>query len=142
MFKLIFSQHIFFSTIRYDVAKPIFNEGDQRYVYAQRLILFTGIANDKPLRDYLSGNYRIVRHFNFPDHHEFTRSDIGSVKNAADAFPTSVIMTTEKDSQRVRDVARIPEWMKQRMFYAPIKAEFVSDEDKDIFFTLLKSYLK
>ena len=27
-------------------------------------------------------------------------------------------------------------------FYAPIKAEFVSDEDKDIFFTLLKSYLK
>lgn len=135
-------QHIFFSTIRYDVAKPIFNEGDQRYVYAQRLILFTGIANDKPLRDYLSGNYRIVRHFNFPDHHEFTRSDIGSVKNAADAFPTSVIMTTEKDSQRVRDVARIPEWMKQRMFYAPIKAEFVSDEDKDIFFTLLKSYLK
>lgn len=136
------TQHIFFSTIRYDVAKPIFTEGDQRYVYAQRLILFTGIANDKPLRDYLSGNYRIVRHFNFPDHHEFTRSDIGSVKNAADAFPTSVIMTTEKDSQRVRDVARIPEWMKQRMFYAPIKAEFISDEDRRTFFTLLKSYLK
>lgn len=135
-------QHLFFSTIRYDVACPIFNEGDQRYVYAQRLILFTGIANDKPLRDYLSGKYRIVRHFNFPDHHKFSNSDISSIKNAADAFPTSVIMTTEKDSQRIKDAARIPEWMKQRLFYAPIKAKFVSDGDKDIFFTVLKSYLK
>lgn len=136
------TQHLFFSTIRYDVAKPIFNEGDQRYVYAQRLILFTGIANDKPLRDYLSGSYRIVRHFNFPDHHKFTHSDISSIKNAADAFPTSVIMTTEKDSQRVKDAPRIPEWMKHRLFYSPIKAEFVSEEEKNRFFTLLKSYLK
>lgn len=135
-------QHLFFSTIRYDVAKPIFEEGDQRYVYSQRLILFTGIANDKPLRDYLSGNYRIVRHFNFPDHHKFTHSDRSSLKNAADAFPTAVLMTTEKDCQRVRDLAKIPGWMKQRLFYAPIKAEFLSDEDKGTFFTLLKSYLK
>ena len=135
-------QHIFFTTIKYDVAKPIFHEGDQRYVYAKRLILFTGIANDKPLRDYLSGDYKIVRHFNFPDHHKFTHSDISSLKSAADSFPTSVVMTTEKDSQRVKDAARIPEWMKQRMFYAPIKACFISDEDRNTFFTILKSYLK
>lgn len=135
-------QHIFFTTISYDVARPIFEEGDQRYVYAQRLILLTGIANDKPFRDYLSGHYRIVRHFNFPDHHKFTHADISALKNAADSFPTSVVMTTEKDSQRVKDAARIPEWLKQRLFYAPIKAEFVSDEDRNIFFTLLKSYLK
>lgn len=136
------TQHLFFTTIRYDVAKPIFDEGDQRYVYSQRLILFTGIANDKPLRDYLSGNYRIVRHFNFPDHHKFTHSDISSLKGAADAFPTSVLMTTEKDSQRVRDVGRIPEWMKQRLFYVPIKAEFLSDQDRETFFTLVKGFLK
>ncbi len=135
-------QHIFFTTINYDVAKPVFPEGDQRYVYAKRLILFTGIANDKPFRDYLSGDYKIVRHFNFPDHHKFTHSDISTLKNAADSFPTSVVMTTEKDSQRVHDAGRIPEWLKQRMFYAPIKACFISDEDRNIFFTLLKSYLK
>ena len=136
------AQHLFFTTIRYDVAKPIFNEGDQRYVYSQRLILFTGIANDKPLRDYLSGSYRIVRHYNYPDHHKFTHSDISTLKGVADAFPTSVIMTTEKDCQRVRDVARIPEWMKQRLFYVPIKADFLSDEDRKTFFTLVKTFLK
>jgi len=136
------NQHIFFSTIKYDAAQAVFEEGDPRYVYAQRLILFTGIANDKPLRDYLSGTYKIVRHFNFPDHHKFTRGDIGTINDAAKAYPTSVIMTTEKDSQRVKDCKDMPENLKTRMFHAPIKAEFVSEGDKEAFFTLLKSYLK
>ena len=135
-------QHLFFTSIKYETPQAIFAEGDPRYIYAQRLIMFTGIANDKPLRDYLSGSYKIIRHFNFPDHHEFTRNDIASIKNAADAHPTSVIMTTEKDSQRILDFGRVPEWMKKRMFHAPIKAEFTSDRDREIFFTLLKSFLK
>jgi tetraacyldisaccharide 4'-kinase len=136
------TQHIFFSTIRYDQAKAVFEEGDPRYVYAQRLVLFTGIANDKPLRDYLSGTYKIVRHFNFPDHHKFTRSDISTIEEAAKAYPTSVIMTTEKDSQRVKDCDGVSEALKTRMFQAPIKAEFVSEQEKGIFFSLVRTALR
>lgn len=135
-------QHIFFSTIKYDNAKAVYEEGDARYVYAQRLILFTGIANDKPLRDYLSGTYKIVRHFQFPDHHKFTKADISSIEAAAAAFPTSVVMTTEKDSQRVRDYKKTSLNLKQRLFHAPIKAEFVSEGDRSIFISLVKSLLK
>ena len=109
---------------------PVFDEGDPRYVYAQRLVLFTGIANDKPLRDYLSGTYKIVRHLNFPDHHKFTRNDIANIEGAAKAYPTSVIMTTEKDSQRIKDCDNISDGLKTRMFQAPIKAEFVSENEK------------
>ena len=135
-------QNLFFTTIAYDTPQPIFPEGDPRYIYAQRLILFTGIANDAPLARYLCGTYKIVKHFNFPDHHKFTRTDILSIRDAADAFPTSVIMTTEKDCQRVRDSKAVPESLKQRMFYAPIKTEFLRPEDKDTFTAVLKSYLK
>ena len=135
-------QHIFFSTIRYDVARPIFEEGDQRYVYAQRLILFTGIADDKPLRDYLSGSYRIVRHFNFPDHHKFSWADIKSIRDEADDHPTSVVMTTEKDCQRVRDCKKLPGNLKQRMFYTPIKTVFFSDEEHATFMATLNGLLK
>lgn len=135
-------QHLFFSTIKYDVPKAVFEEGDPRYVYAQRLILFTGIADDRPLRDYLSGDYKIVRHFNFPDHHKFTRQDVSSIKDAASAFPTSVIMTTEKDSQRIRDYAKMPENLRLRMFHVPIKAEFISDGDREKFVSLVKDRLK
>ncbi len=134
-------QQILFTSIAYDTAQAVFPEGDPRYLYAQRLILFTGIANDEPFRRYLCGNYKIVRHLNFPDHHEFTRSDMHSIRNAADDFPTSVIMTTEKDCQRVRDCRFVPGSMKTRMFHTPIKVEFLTDEDRNIFNSVLLSLL-
>ena len=135
-------QHIFFTNIGYDASEAVFPEGDPRYLYTQRLILFSGIANDKPLRNYLSGTYKIVRHFDFPDHHRFSKSDITSIYNASRAFPTSVVMTTEKDCQRIRDCKIIPDNLKQRMFYAPIKVNFFSDEEHETFATVLNSYLK
>lgn len=135
-------QCILFTSIAYDTAQPIFPEGDPRYLYAKRLILFSGIANDTPFRNYLCGNYRIVKHFNYPDHHKFTRADMREIRNAADNYPTSVIMTTEKDSQRVRDCMFIPGGLKQRMFHAPIKVDFLTDEDRNIFNSVLISSLK
>jgi tetraacyldisaccharide 4'-kinase len=135
-------QHIFFTTIGYDQSQSVFPEGDPRYLYTQRLILFSGIANDKPLRNYLCGNYKIVRHFDFPDHHKFTKADISTLNNAARVFPTSVLMTTEKDCQRIRDCKKIPDNLKQRMFYAPIKVNFFSEEEQETFASTLSSYLK
>jgi tetraacyldisaccharide 4'-kinase len=140
--KLKESQHLFFTTIAYDTPQAIFPEGDSRYLYAKNLILFSGIANDAPLARQLTTDYKIVKHFNFPDHHKFSRSDIYSIRNAADSFPTSVIMTTEKDCQRVRDSKAVPESLKQRLFYAPIKTEFLRPEDNERFKFILKELLK
>ena len=136
------NQHLFFTTISYDTPVAIFPEGDSRYLYAQKLILFSGIANDAPLARQLTNNYQIVKHFNFPDHHKFSRADILSIRNAADNFPTSVVMTTEKDCQRVRDSKAVPESLKTRLFYAPIKTEFLNEEDKARFTSVLLSYLR
>jgi tetraacyldisaccharide 4'-kinase len=135
-------QHLFFTTIAYDTPAAIFPEGDPRYLYAQKLILFSGIANDRPLARKLSSTYQIVKHFNFPDHHKFSRANMLSIRNAADTHPTSVIMTTEKDCQRVRDSKAVPESLKTRLFYAPIKTEFLSEEEKEKFTSVLLSYLR
>ena len=135
-------QYIFFTKTGYDTAIPVFPEGDQRYVYSKKLILFTGIANDTPLRHYLSSNYKIIRHLNFPDHHSFSWSDIKTVADTLRAHPTAVVMTTEKDCQRVRDCKNISDNLKMQMFYIPIKSEFLSDSDKEQFITVLKSFLK
>ena len=135
-------QHIFFSTITYDAAEAIFPEGNPRYIYTNRLILFSGIANDAPLLSYLSSDYKIVRHFKFPDHHKFSKADIGTIASAAREFPTSVIMTTEKDSQRIRDCKKIKEELKQRMFYSPIKTVFLTENEKEKFISALKNGLK
>lgn len=135
-------QYVFFTSIGYDSSAAVFPEGDPRYLYTQRAIMFSGIANDSPFRMYLSGTYKIVRHFDFPDHHRFTRADISSIQSAANAFPTSVIMTTEKDCQRMRDCAKVPDNLKQRMFYAPIKVNFFSGQEQEVFASTLNSFLK
>lgn len=135
-------QKIFFTYINYDTPQAVYPEGDTRYLYAKRLILFSGIANDAPLRHFLCGEYKIVKHFNFPDHHKFTRSDIYSIRNASDTYPTSVIMTTEKDCQRVRDCKFVPGSLKDRMFHIPIKVGFLGDEDRNIFKSMLNSFLR
>ena len=135
-------QKIFFTYINYDTPQAVYPEGDTRYLYAKRLILFSGIANDASLRHFLCGEYKIVKHFNFPDHHKFTRSDIYSIRNASDTYPTSVIMTTEKDCQRVRDCKFVPGSLKDRMFHIPIKVGFLGDEDRNIFKSMLASFLK
>ena len=67
---------------------------------------------------------------------------MAKINSDANAFPTSVVMTTEKDCQRIRDCKKVPDNLKQRMFYAPIKANFFSDEDRETFSTVLNSYLK
>ena len=135
-------QHLFFSTITYDTADAIFPEGNPRYIYTNRLILFSGIANDAPLLSYLSSNYKIVRHFRFPDHHKFSKGDMNTIASAAREFPTAVIMTTEKDCQRVRDCHKIKEELKQRMFYSPIKTVFLTENERENFIAALKAGLK
>ena len=135
-------QYVFFTKTCYDTAAPIYPEGDQRYVYSKRLVLFSGIADDTPLRHYLSSDYKIVRHLRFSDHHSFGRADINTIEYAVKDYPTSVVMTTEKDCQRVRDCKDISDNLKIRMFYTPIKTDFLSDGDRSIFFTALKSFLK
>ena len=135
-------QFLFFTTVAYDTPEAVFPEGDSRYIYAQRLILFSGIANDKPLRHYLSGSYKIVRHHDFADHHKFSRADMMKIRNESQAFPTSVIMTTEKDCQRVRDCKKLPDNLKQRMFYTPIKTAFLSEDDHKVFTSILTGFLK
>jgi len=134
--------HLFFTTIDYCPMEPVFVESESRYLYSKRLVLFSGIANDTPLVRYLSDNYKVIRHFIFPDHHKFTTSDIREINGAAISNPTAVIATTDKDSHRIRDVKKIPENLKQRMFRVPIKAVFSTENESAVFKDVLSSYLR
>ncbi len=137
-------QWVFFTEIKYIAPAAIFENADQRYVYSKRLILFTGIANDKPLMNHLCDNYRIVDHLNFPDHHNFKSNDIRQITQSSDSNPTAVIMTTEKDRQRILDSKnKIPETYQKKMFQVPIEVDFLDPEvDKKIFIDVITSFLK
>lgn len=125
---------VFFTKIVYCEPQPVFPEaGDTRYVYSKKLILFSGIAKDTPLRRFLSDKYQIIKRFSFPDHHKFTKMDIANIMAASNAQPTAIVATTEKDSQRVLDCKSIPEALRQRLFQIPIKVVFLSSEEETLF---------
>ena len=132
---------IFFTKTSYEALAPVFPEGDQRYVHSQRLILFSGIADDSQMEKYLSDTYRIVSHLKFSDHHRFTASDIRKIGRAADKYPTAIIVTTEKDSQRIMDRRDIPLHLRERMFRLPIRADFLNEEEAEKFISALDRHL-
>lgn len=127
--KLTPEQKLLFSTITHDAPEPVFPEADSRYVYSHRLILVSAIANDAPLRSHLSDTYKISSRLAFKDHHKFTRADIRAIEKAVKEIPTACIMTTEKDAQRLKDVKKMPDSIKQRLFYTPVQARFLSEKE-------------
>ena len=136
-------QTVLFTTIGYEPMVPVFpEECDSRFTYAQRLVLFTGIAKDTPLRAYLSDNYKIVQRFGFPDHHKYSNGDIRKVCRAVRAYPTACVVTTEKDAQRVVDTKKVPGTLRERLFQVPINVQFLSPAEEDIFVTTLEGLLR
>ncbi len=126
--ELGFDGPLFFTTMYYDSYKAVFPEGDYRYTHSKRLILFTGIANDESLFNYLSLKFRVVKHFQFGDHHKYVPNDIAMVRRAAEFYATAVIMTTEKDAQRILDCKDVPKMMRERLFYVPMYADFLAPD--------------
>ena len=135
-------QKLFFTTFTYGAMEPVFPEGDARYTYSKRLVLFTGLANDAPLRSFLSDTYKIVRRIGFPDHHKYTRADIGTLSSAVKEFPTACLVTTEKDAQRIVDAKKVPDELRLRMFQIPVEASFLTPEEDAAFTETLLQKLK
>lgn len=123
-------QLVLFSHIEYLEPKGVYKTSESRFNYSSKAILLTGIANDIPLRRYLSDTYKIVRRFSLPDHHSFNWEDIQSIKKALRRYPTAVIITTEKDAQRLLDFVGMPPEISERLHYIPIKTRFSDESEK------------
>lgn len=126
-------QHVFFTQVRYLKPVPMYSTSDPRYIYSKNLILFTGIAADKALKYYLSDSYHFVSHRAFPDHHRFSQKDFRAILRDVRKHPTSAVLTTEKDAQRVLDIDEMPETLRERMFYIPIETFFTSPREEEVF---------
>ena len=127
------SQLLLFSRICYERPAPVCESADGRYVYSHKAVLFSGIADDTPLYNQLSDSYTIVEHISFPDHHRYGAADIRKLRNAMRRNPTAAFVTTEKDAQRLRDLEKLPEELRARLFYLPITVEFLSERERQFF---------
>ncbi len=130
---------LFFTTVEYCDLLPVYDSTDIRYAYSKRAIIFSGIAADRPFMRYLSDKFKIERRFHFPDHHRYRKSDVAELVSAMKVYPTAAVITTEKDAQRVLDCPWVPDELKTRLLYLPIKASFLTEEEKEEFRGILSS---
>ena len=97
----------------------------------KKVTLVTGIANPKPLKDFLVRKGIIYDEIEFEDHHNFSTSEISQLENL-DTF----IITTEKDY--VRMCGRLNH---QKLFYLPIKTKiYNSVKFEELIFNFIKEF--
>lgn len=125
-------QKLLFAATAYDGLLPVFPEGDVRYTHSKAAILFSGIADDTQLLQKLNETYKVVAHHKFPDHHFYSAKDIERVSYSSYRNPIAVIVTTEKDAQRLADIRlKINEDLRRRLFFAPIHTQMVTAAEQD-----------
>jgi len=142
-------QELFFTSFGYGSPVPVFSESSSWESVAPerkkdiRVLLVTGIANPDPFKDYLSELFGEIVHIRFHDHHSFSRADIESITTAFTAMkgPDKVIITTEKDAQRLREITNITQPVKDSAYYVPLTVLF-REEEKKLFDNLIVNYVR
>lgn len=124
---------VYFTCVQYDACEALYEDSNPRFIYSKKAVLVSGIARNTMLCDYVGARYEILRSFAFPDHHRFTRWDFRRMLAVVRAHPTAVVLTTEKDAQRILDAPDVPGMLKERLFYLPIRAEFVTPSERSSF---------
>jgi tetraacyldisaccharide 4'-kinase len=126
------AEHLFFSSIRYGDLNGVFT-GETlpiEEIKNKQVFLLTGIANPEPLARYLKQYSPAVEHFDFPDHYQFSKRDMARLVHAfrQSAAEEKIVITTEKDSQRLFDVVIKELLLNLPVFYLPIKIAVLTDE--------------
>ena len=100
------------------------------------VIVMSGIGNPKAFVSGVKKSYKVVSTITFPDHHVYSVADIERIVAQLKKYPNAMLLTTEKDVVKLRRSRRVPDVMRERLFYQPVKVEFVEGSDSDFLGTL------
>jgi tetraacyldisaccharide 4'-kinase len=142
-------QNLYFTSFRYKPPVPVFEERSENMKpetadsASSGIVLITGIANPKPLKEYLENSFHEILHLSFDDHHNFNEKDIAAIASAYDNLKSEsrYLFTTEKDAVRLREFTNIAEPFRSAFFYVPVGIFFLN-EDKDEFDNLIIDYVR
>lgn len=125
---------LFFSFLKYGDLKSFNENTPARSLNSinqkSKVILLTGIANAAPLFSKLASCGPELIHHEYPDHHQFSDKNIAKLVNEFKALSgeDNLIITTEKDAQRLRTEG-IKEQLKDlAIYYLPVEAAFNEPE--------------
>jgi tetraacyldisaccharide 4'-kinase len=124
-------QPVYFSSIRY---VDLLNEENESVSPAagSKVVAVTGIANPSEFISHVANHFDIVKHFDYPDHHEFSKGELHSLREFIDTFGPEKppIITTEKDWQRLAKSKSFFTKRGIRILHWKIEADFGKDKNR------------
>ena len=131
--KITERQSCFFSTLAYDALTPVTSVAKQKTLTKDtRIILLTGIANPKPILQEIYSKFSDIESFNYSDHHYFSAKEIKCLcQKIAEKGDDSIIITTEKDAVRLKDVRLCNLTDQLPIFVLPVRVKFLFDNEEE-----------
>jgi tetraacyldisaccharide 4'-kinase len=125
-------QDVFYSFIRYGQLVPFFKNPhtNEPLTIAKDILLFSGIANPGPLEIHLKQACQNITCHTFSDHHAYTTSDLKLIlqKFRNIVSENKMIITTEKDFNRLMHHPEIHILKEYPLYYLPMEMAFQEDE--------------
>ncbi len=118
-------QQVFFSSLVYNELIAFYSNETLplNELTSRKVLLFTGIAHPNHLHNLVKQHAASVELVQFSDHHEYNTKDITLLKEKFDKFAgaSALVITTEKDYQRLRNTPLMKELESLPCFFIPIK---------------------
>ena len=142
-------QDLFFTTLKYDDLKPVFQESDGNYALSLKhlpkkaeILLLTGIASPKQMLQDIKPYCKKTTPLSFADHHFYSKKDTEHINNTFAAMhEPKLIITTEKDAARLQLAEGLSSEVRNRLYVLPIQVTFMLDQ-ADLFNTKILSYVQ
>lgn len=112
---------VFFAGIHYGEPLPFSNT---MHTISDSVVLVSGIANPKTLLEFAHRNFKLVKHFDFKDHHKYSASDVKSIVDYARKHGACIV-TTEKDAVKIDQKEFHALLGDTHCYYVPIETEFI-----------------
>ena len=134
LLKIAYQKIYFTRVIPTEAISPFYPEN--RLAKGEEVIVMSGIGNPKAFVKGLKREYKIVAKMILSDHHIYSMTDINRLVALLEKHPNAKLLTTEKDAVKLRRSKRVPQIVRERMFYQPLRVEFLEGSDPDFFSTL------
>jgi tetraacyldisaccharide 4'-kinase len=121
---------VFFTTINYGAPVSL-NTISKETAICKEVILFAGLANITPLKNYVASTFDLLQTFDFKDHHQYKVADIAQMIAAFNQLPVKnkCFITTEKDMVKLLEPALQEMLSTYPVFYLPIEVVFLAEKE-------------
>jgi len=131
-------QKLFFSGLKYGRLTGVFSDDvsvPQDWSFTTNVysvVLVTGIASSKQLLNHLKAFSDDIYHLDYPDHAIFTEKRIKKIISTFKGIKNTkkIIITTEKDAVKIRELDISDTIIEKNMFYLPIEVFFIDEEQE------------